>query len=697
MEKTIGIDLGTTFCAIATINEHGQAVLIKNEAESTLTPSVIYFEADKIIVGTEAKDMQAFGENNVASFFKRNMGDQNYVLSFFETDYTPEILSSILLKKLKQDAERALGEPIHKAVITVPAYFDNAQREATIRAGRLADIEVLRIINEPTAAAIAFGINKEKEQSILVYDLGGGTFDITIMDIKKDNIQVLGTDGDHELGGKNFDDRIVNYIAQQFEDQYGKNPLEGAESLNDLLVRAEQAKKQLSTKNSTRISITYDGEKGKYDLDLSTFESLTADLLERTQSLTEQLLSDLNLNWTNIDGVLLVGGSTRMPMVRRWVEKMSGKKALSGINVDEAVAMGAAIQANIDANGQDEENLLSLGQFKKIQDVMSHSLGLVAENADRTRYLNSIIITKNQFIPSTEIRPYQLATRTDQNNELDVYMLQGESDRPLDCKILGKYVFSEVEHEPDSLAVIDVKYAYDENGIIQVSAEQRRYKKQLPLRIETVSEDMSWLDGSPKDRQPTTFSAHLNVLISIDLSGSMSGTPLKASQKAAKDFVKKLDLTNTSIGLMVFSDKVKMEQDLCQSAKKLKKGIEGWSIGSVGYGNSGQPFTKVLKQLEDREDPRYLIVLTDGRWGNQNKAIKEADKCKEAGIEIIAIGFGTADKKFLKRIATADENALLTNLEGLQKSLSKIAQVFTEQGGLKSKTENTSNKISFFN
>lgn len=677
--KSIGIDLGTTFSAVASVDESGRAVVLKNGNEETLTPSVVWFNQDEVIIGSEAKEMQAMGEDDIASFFKRNMGDPNFSLHFHDQNYSAQDISAVFLKKLKKDAEHALGCSVAKAVITVPAYFNNLQREATIAAGQEAGFEVLRIINEPTAAAIAFGISRPREeQTILVYDLGGGTFDVTIMKTTAEEILVLGTDGDHELGGKNWDDRIVNWMAQKFEEEFGIDPLSDSLSFNEILVRAENAKKQLSARDSTRIIITHEGEKGRYDLDRYTFEEITRDLLERTQMLVDRLLEDIQLSWQEIDGVLLVGGSTRMPMVSDWITDITGKAPLRGVNVDEAVALGAAIQANLDANPPEDNELLTLASTPQIRDVMSHSLGLVAENEDRSKYINSIIIPKNNPIPSEDTRPYQLFTRPGNGNELEVLMLQGENTRPLDCQIIGRYIFSDIQHQEDKPAVLDVSYAYDSNGVIKVDAKQRSTGKALSLRIDSIPEELSWLDEAPTERdlQP----AHLSVLISIDLSGSMSGEPLRKSQEAARDFIEQLDLSNSSVGLMIFSDRVKLSQDLCQNTKALFKGIKGWTIGSVGYGNAAQPFTRGLDILKEREDPRYLIVLTDGIWSHQPHAIAEAEKCKAAGIEIIAIGFSGADQKFLRKIATSDTNALYTNLGGLTTSFSKIAQVLTESG-----------------
>lgn len=507
------------------------------------------------------------------------------------------------------------------------------------------------------------------------------------MKINKESIEVLGTDGDHELGGKNWDDRIITYIAQKFEEEFSADPLADSIAFNDLIVKAENAKKQLSVRDSTTLTLTYGGEKGKYNLDIQTFETLTDDLLERTQLLTEKLLEDIQLDWNGVDGILLVGGSTRMPMVSRWITKMSGKTPLRGVNVDEAVALGAAIQANIDANGDSSPGLLSIGGVRKIVDVMSHSLGMVAENETRSLYLNSIIIPKNKAIPSEQTKPYQIRTKPGSNITIEVYMLQGESQKPLECDIIGKYVFSGVEHQAGGQAVLDITYAYDRNGVIKVSGQQRSTGRALDCVVEPIPVDVSWLGLPPV--QATSTPEHLSVLLAIDLSGSMSGTPLFKAKEAARSFIQKLDLASTSIGLMQFADQVKVAQELCQNAKSLEKGIESWTIGDVGYGNSTEPFSSGLTILGKRKAPKFMVVLTDGIWSDQPKAIATAELCKENGIEIIAVGFGGADQKFLQRIATSDENAMLTNLNNLTDSFSKIAQVLTDSGGLSLRAKNS--------
>lgn len=682
METIIGIDLGTTFSAISSVDEYGKPYILENSEGKKLTPSVIYFDTNgNILIGEEAKEMQGLGEENVAAFFKRNMGENTFSLNFNGRSYTAKDLSALVLQKLKKDAEDALGTSVSKAVITVPAYFNNLQREDTIEAGKKAGLEVLRIINEPTAAAIAYGFSKSVNQRILVYDLGGGTFDVTIVDISDENISVIATGGDHMLGGKDWDDRIVNYITNLFDDEFGVNPMDDAVSFNDMLVKAEKAKRGLSVRDSVKIAVVHDSERGNYELTREKFEEITHDLLERTAMLTNKILEEADMTWNDLDGVLLVGGSTKMPMVTQWVEQMSGKPSIKGINVDEAVSLGAAMQASMEV--QPKQDMLRLGgSSKKIDDVMSHSLGLIAENKDNTKYINTIIIPKNKQVPSVEERPYQLRTGRKIDNELEVYMTQGESDIPLQCKIIGKYVFSGIEHVGKGLTIIDVEYKYDDNGVINIAAKQRENSKRLDLRIDDVPHDLSWLDRPPEHKHVIP---HVSVLLAVDLSGSMSGHPLMEAQKAANGFLKKLDLTNTSVGLICFADRVKINQPLTQNAKALSKGVKAWSSimdrATVGYGNDTDPFREALEVLRNEDDPRFLIVLTDGVWSNQKLAIGRAAQCAEAGIEIVALGFGGADKKFLRAIATSDENALLTGLNGLAGSFSKIAQVLTETGG----------------
>ena len=381
MGKFIGIDLGTTYSVVAYINAYGKAEIIPNSNGNIVTPSVIYFGGAAPIVGDEAKEYQETGATEIASFFKRSMDDAHFQLTFHGKDYTAIDLSALVLSYLKKQAEEFLKDIVTDAVITVPAYFTNVQRTATIEAGKKAGLNVLRIINEPTAAALAYGLRPSQQtQNVLVYDLGGGTFDISLVSITPTELQVIATDGDHHLGGKDWDDRLISYLATQFEEEFAIELV--GNDVNELRVLAEKSKRSLSAKQSVDVTVHAAGNVGTYTITRATFEDLTRDLMERTQRLTEGVLKEAGLSWEDLAGVLPVGGSTKMPMVIDYIKRMSGKPPMSGINPDEAVGLGAAIQAAIDMEQMHGTTTLSyhLAGRKSTVDVIAHSLGLIAEN-----------------------------------------------------------------------------------------------------------------------------------------------------------------------------------------------------------------------------------------------------------------------------------------------------------------------------
>ena len=676
MGKCIGIDLGTTFSVVAKVDSNGKAQIIKNRYGSTTTPSVIAFLEDEILIGEDAKEMQASGHEDIACFFKRNMGEDEFQMNFNNVDYNSEKLSSILLKQLKEDAETYLQDKVDKAVITVPAYFNNKQRQATIKAGEMAGLKVLKIINEPTAAALAYGVTgRGVNKNILVYDLGGGTFDVTIANIENDNIRVLGTDGDHRLGGKDWDDRLASYLSDKFLEQYDLDLLEDMDTFNELLVKCEKAKKELTAREQTKVVINYKGNRGNYEITRAKFEEVTSDLLGRTELLIDNLLNDISLSWNDIDEVLLIGGSTRMKMVHDLIEKLTGKMALSGVNVDEAVALGAAIQAKIE---EEPEEIFSLPGYKAISDVTAHSLGMVSISEDFSKYINTKIINKNSTIPSSEKKPFKFRTRRNGSNELEVYVLQGESNLPLECSILGKYVISGMDHINNGETVIDITYNYDSNSVVEVTAIQRENNKKLNVRVESVPEDMEWLGLEPVRETKVQN----DIVICIDLSGSMNGTALNNAKIAAKRFINDMDLEYTNISLIGFADRVGVFTSLSSNERNLNNKVDLLSENSnLGYGTSAEPFSKAMYELNESNGNKFIIVLTDGEWSNKQDAINKAKECANHDIEIIALGFGSADKTFLNSIATSDEQSLFTDVTALETSFSKIAQAITENTG----------------
>lgn len=688
----VGIDLGTTFCAVARIDSQtGKPQIIKNSFGSSTTPSVLCFESSgNVLFGEDAKNMQSVGDANAVAFFKRSIGNKLFSVELFGRRYNATDFSSILLRKIKEEAERECGETIDAAVITVPAYFTHIERTETLNAGKRAGLDVIAIINEPTAAAFAYGLNeKENEQTVLIYDLGGGTFDATIAKINKNEINILGSDGDHELGGKDWDDCIARYLASEFNEKYGEDISDDPEIVASLLVTAENVKKQLTQKDVVSVPIRYKNIKGSVDISEETFESISQFLIGTTKDVIERLMNDVGVSWNDIDGVILVGGSKRMRMIHNYVKEMSGKEPLSGVNVDEAVALGAAIRANITDKGdvvptlggllnRTKSNGLFIKGAKSVSDVTAHSLGMISISSDGEEYINSVIIKKNTRIPASNTRAFNFRTRA-KNNELEVYVLQGDYKRPLDNTVINKYVISKIQKTTPPKSVIEVTYKYNANGVIEVTALQKETGKKLPIKIEAVPEDMEWANGSPKDNPNNAALPTVDVILAIDLSGSMYGEPTRKAMSAMKDFVKQMDSDIVRIGIVAFADSTRTLVKPTDDYRAVINTIANLESVDVGGGTSAEPFTLSYSCLvNDDSDVKYIVVLTDGCWFNTQDAIQKAKQCHKAGIEIMALGFGSADYGFLKKIASTDEFASLTDLSNLGGSFSKIAQVIGE-------------------
>lgn len=691
----IGIDLGTTNSVVAYVNDDGKPTAIPNQQGKRIIPSVIYFGAGEPLVGEEAKAEQALGAREIAAFFKRNMGEAHFELFFNERNYTPTDLSALILKHLKDIAEEHLQKPVSNAVITVPAYFNNMQKEATIAAGKQAGLNVLSIINEPTAAAFAYGLRPTAEQqTVLVYDLGGGTFDVSIIQISTAEQRVLAVDGDHHLGGKDWDDRIFNYLVMQFNDEFGFEP--AGEDFNELMVKAEKAKKALTSREWVDVTVQAQGERNRYRVTRELFEELTADLMSRTQLLTEQVLQAAGLGWGDLSLVLLVGGSTRMPMVTSYVEQMSGQPVLKNINPDEAVALGAAIKATIEMKDSlpKDKPIFGLASRAKPIDVVSHSLGMIAINEAGDRYINQVIIKKNSPFPTEVSQSFTLRVSRQRENQWEVFMTQGESDKPNECAYLGKYLFGNIPFVEGGTATLDITYAYNHDGVVRVSAMERTTGQSLPLSIEELPYDVPERFMQPPVQEEVMVQQPLIVYLAFDLSGSMSGTPLKEAQKAAHAFVAQCGLDNSSIGIIGFADRVETTLEACRSKTDISRAIDNLPNVNLGCCNDAHPFDEIHRLLqatqsqrslwqrlwsgEEIEPRRYALVLADGVWSNQNRAIERAKRCHAEGIDIIGIGFGGADQAFLKAITSADQESVFTQKEMLSEAFSSIAQVLNE-------------------
>ena len=495
MAKIIGIDLGTTNSCVAVI-EGGEAVVIPNAEGARTTPSVVGFKKDgERIVGRVAKQSAVSAPDRTISSIKRDMGTAKTV-SVDGKSYTPQEISAMILSKLKQDAESYLGDTVTEAVITVPAYFTDAQRQATKDAGKIAGLEVKRIINEPTAAALAYGIDKENDQKIMVYDLGGGTFDVSIIEMGDGVQEVLATAGNNRLGGDDFDQKIVNWLIDGFKKETGVDLSADKMAVQRLREAAEKTKIELSggmTSNINLPFITADATGPKHlDMTLSRadFNRLTADLVEATMGPVRQALSDSGLSASQIDKVLLVGGSTRIPAVQEAVQKFMGKEPFKGINPDECVAMGAALQAGV--LGGEVKGLLLL-------DVTPLSLGVETMGGVMTR-----VIERNTTIPTKKSQIF--STAVDNQPSVEVHVLQGEREFARDNKTLGMFHLDGIAPARRGVPQIEVTFDIDANGIVNVSAKDLGTGKEQHITI-TASTNMSKEDVEKAVQEAEQYAA----------------------------------------------------------------------------------------------------------------------------------------------------------------------------------------------
>lgn len=608
MSKVIGIDLGTTNSCVA-VMEGGEAVVIPNPEGNRTTPSVVGFKKDgERTIGETAKRQAITNPDRTIISIKRHMGT-NHKVKIDDKEYTPQEISAMILQKLKADAEAYLGQPVTQAVITVPAYFNDSQRQATKDAGSIAGLEVLRIVNEPTAAALAYGLEKQEDQTILVFDLGGGTFDVSILELGGGFFEVKATSGDNHLGGDDFDQAIMDWLAGEFKKEHGVDLLKDKAAVQRLKDAAEKAKKELSGVVSSTISLPFitmvDGVPQHLELTLTRakFDELTAPLVERTMAPTRQALSDAGLSASQIDKVVLVGGSTRIPAVQEAIKRLTGQEPHKGVNPDEVVALGAAVQAGV-LTGEVKDVVLL--------DVTPLSLGIETAGGVMTR-----MIDRNTTIPTSKSQVF--STFADNQTQVEIHVLQGERAMARDNKTLGRFILSDIPPAPRGIPQIEVSFDLDANGIVNVSALDKGTGKSQKITITSSS------GLSKEEIEKMQKEAELHA------EEDAKRRELIEAKNSADQLVYTVEKTIKDLGDKVDASEISKAEE---AKEKVKKALEGENLDEIK--SSTEELTQIVQQLSVK---LYEQAQAQGAAGAQDAsgagAAPKQDNVVDADYEVV--------------------------------------------------------------